>query len=52
MRNKGVFFARYGTTVIGLKKTNGVLNTRLANRNLRTRVANGNRRREVFAAAA
>ncbi len=26
MRNKGVFFARHGTTVIGLKTINGKVN--------------------------
>ncbi len=59
MRNKDIRFARYSTTVIGLKLIRGTIRnsstggrgqTRLANRN--RRVANSNRRRRVVAKAA
>lgn len=59
MRNKDIRFARYSTTVIGLKLIRGTIRnsftgkrgqTRLANRN--RLVANRNRRRRVVAKAA
>jgi hypothetical protein len=53
VRSKGIFFARYSTTVIGLKLLGGNNNVRTrgkvaANRN----VANSNRRRVAVAQAA
>jgi len=59
VRNKDIRFARYSTTVIGLKLIRGTIRnsltdkrgqTRLANRN--RLVANRNRRRRVVAKAA
>ena len=59
MRNKGIRFARYSTTVIGLNmirgnvsssSTGGRGQTRTANRNVKA--ANGNRTRRVVAKAA